>query len=205
MHCCQMNRDKPTKTVTIDSIESNDYIFSLDMLYKKHNEHRDKRKIKASKICFCFYCQKVFDSTKIKEFVGLKGEKALCPLCSIDSVVAINEKEPPKKILALAEAMNIVFFRLVSHEGLEDAKEKAGMSPYARVINILRKEMQRTGTMIKKDEFQKLIESEPGLRLPVGTDMKEVLDTLLSWKCICVYEDWVGLLEESKRHDFRKR
>jgi hypothetical protein len=52
--------------------------------------------------------------------------------------------------------------------------------------------------MIRKDEFQILIESEPGLRMPVGTDMKEILDTLLSWKCICVYGNWIGLLGKEK-------
>jgi hypothetical protein len=187
------------KTMTFDSIESQNYLFSLDMLYRKHNEHRQKTKIQRSKICFCFYCQKVFDSKLIKEYVGSKGDKALCPLCGIDSVIAITKKDgPPARILALAETMNIVFFRLASHDWVREAKDKAGTSPYVRIINILQKETQKTGTMIRKDEFQILIESEPGLRMPVGTDMKEILDTLLSWKCICVYGNWIGLLGKEK-------
>lgn len=45
-----------------------------------------KKYIEKSKICGCFYCLFMFNSTDITEWID-DGQTALCPKCSIDSVL----------------------------------------------------------------------------------------------------------------------
>lgn len=45
--------------------------------------------VKQSKICGCFYCKKIFNASKVTDFVTERDGKktALCPYCGIDSVI----------------------------------------------------------------------------------------------------------------------
>lgn len=48
--------------------------------------------IEKSNECGCFYCLKIFDPSKIEEWVGGNskvGEVAICPFCSIDAIIGV--------------------------------------------------------------------------------------------------------------------
>ena len=51
--------------------------------------------IKASKVCGCFYCLRIFDPSvkKIKEWID-RSDTALCPYCGIDSVIGCESGYP---------------------------------------------------------------------------------------------------------------
>jgi hypothetical protein len=56
--------------------------------HAKSSNHRDE--LLESDCCGCFYCQKVFESQLIKEWIDEVDAVAtteLCPFCGIDSVV----------------------------------------------------------------------------------------------------------------------
>lgn len=56
--------------------------------HKKSIYHR--KLILASQLCGCFYCCKTFAPSTISQWVD-KGTTALCPYCSIDSVIKMEE------------------------------------------------------------------------------------------------------------------
>ncbi len=45
----------------------------------------NKSEIIQSKLCGCFYCQRIFKPKEIKLWLNEKEETALCPYCTIDS------------------------------------------------------------------------------------------------------------------------
>lgn len=47
----------------------------------------NKEFIMRSDKCGCFYCGKIFIPADIKEWVGIKGDEALCCYCGIDTVI----------------------------------------------------------------------------------------------------------------------
>lgn len=51
-----------------------------------HSSH-NKDELSRSSICGCFYCEMVYSPTEIKEWVDKLSLTALCPRCSIDSVI----------------------------------------------------------------------------------------------------------------------
>lgn len=51
---------------------------------------RDREWILKSKICACFYCFAEFEAARITEWID-NGETALCPVCSVDSVIGFGE------------------------------------------------------------------------------------------------------------------
>jgi hypothetical protein len=51
---------------------------------------RDREWILKSKICACFRCFAEFEATRITEWID-KGETALCPICTVDSVIGFGE------------------------------------------------------------------------------------------------------------------
>ena len=56
-------------------------------LIKAHSHSANHRKnIEKSSICGCFYCEKTFSSDIVRDWID-NGQTALCPFCSIDSVV----------------------------------------------------------------------------------------------------------------------
>lgn len=51
----------------------------------------NKKILKENKQVGCFYCCKIFDSSKINEWIKDEfGETALCPYCNIDSVLVFS-------------------------------------------------------------------------------------------------------------------
>lgn len=50
------------------------------LAFKNHSD------IEAAKQCGCFYCLNIFPSNEIREWVD-DHQTALCPRCSVDSVV----------------------------------------------------------------------------------------------------------------------
>lgn len=62
----------------------------------------NEEELNNSKKCGCFYCLRIYDPKKIKEWVDEKNGKktALCPFCEIDSVIAeSNEYELNDELL----------------------------------------------------------------------------------------------------------
>ena len=56
----------------------------LEALHKKSSL---RKYIEKSKLCGCFYCLRTYPPSEIKEWVGIKGDDAICPKCGIDSVL----------------------------------------------------------------------------------------------------------------------
>lgn len=56
----------------------------LEALHKKSSL---RRYIEKSRYCGCFYCLRIYKPSAIKEWVGRKGNDAICPKCGIDSVL----------------------------------------------------------------------------------------------------------------------
>jgi hypothetical protein len=46
----------------------------------------NKVAIAYSSMCGCYYCNRTFKASDVKDYVG-RRDRALCPLCGIDSVV----------------------------------------------------------------------------------------------------------------------
>jgi len=97
-----------------NGINISTYMFTTQELDKLHHEHRNGKAIKSSKTCFCFYCQRVFNTKKITRWVGVKEQYPLCPFCGIDTVLPVKKDESPSYICALAKAMYIVYFCLLT-------------------------------------------------------------------------------------------
>ncbi len=61
----------------------------LKVAHKKSIYHR--KEIEESILCGCFYCKRIFQAKKIREWVDVSGpvseQTALCPHCGIDSVI----------------------------------------------------------------------------------------------------------------------
>ncbi len=58
------------------------------ILAHRHSIH-NKSEIMESGICGCFYCLRIFEPTKISNWADSTSieQTALCPECSIDSVI----------------------------------------------------------------------------------------------------------------------
>lgn len=50
------------------------------------HSHNNKEEIAKSKTCGCFYCKEIFAPSEIKSWLK-KENTALCPYCTIDSVL----------------------------------------------------------------------------------------------------------------------
>jgi hypothetical protein len=62
----------------------------LEALHDKSDHHRGA--VLSSTQCGCFYCLRTFPPAAIKEWVERDGgETALCPFCSVDSVLPGSE------------------------------------------------------------------------------------------------------------------
>lgn len=69
---------------------------------------KNKETLKSSELCGCYYCCKLFSFSDIEEFVD--GNKtAICPKCSIDSVVGADIKDHELFIEALKKARKEFF------------------------------------------------------------------------------------------------
>ncbi len=84
--------------------------FTEKYLIEAHDRSSShKEEIIRNKFCGCFYCENLFESKEIKEWIlePKGGETACCPRCGIDSVLSselpINDKE-------FLDQMNIFWF-----------------------------------------------------------------------------------------------
>lgn len=63
----------------------------LEEAHKRSIFH--EKELKESKKCGCFHCQNIFEVNKIIDWVDeedSRGKTALCPFCTIDSVLSDN-------------------------------------------------------------------------------------------------------------------
>lgn len=64
----------------------------LEALHGKSIQHRAA--VEASQQCGCFCCLRLFSPSAIKEWVKRDGDQtAICPFCSVDSVLPGSEVE----------------------------------------------------------------------------------------------------------------
>ena len=70
---------------------------NLVLAHKYSSNYR--KLLERSTVCGCFYCERIFKPTEIKEWVD-GGETALCPCCGIDSVL-------PGKVVAKIDLHNM--------------------------------------------------------------------------------------------------
>ena len=61
--------------------------FKLAPRFSMHNRPR----LEKVSECACYYCLKVFSPKEIKEWVD-KNDTAICPYCSVDTVIPIYEE-----------------------------------------------------------------------------------------------------------------
>ena len=70
--------------------------------YSSHN----KELIITSEKCYCFYCQKKFNSSNVKDYID-DGQTALCPNCEVDAVLPDNIEGINEEVI---EKMNKYWF-----------------------------------------------------------------------------------------------
>ncbi len=79
---------------------------NFDELHKLSFRNRDV--LSTATQCGCFYCKRLFAPSEIAEWTDDDGEDtALCPYCSIDSVIPDLDNTLNAELL---EAMNRTFF-----------------------------------------------------------------------------------------------
>jgi hypothetical protein len=71
-------------------MEEQDYIAAHDHC------HRNGEELAASDICGCFYCRRIYDPKEIVNWTA--GGDAVCPYCSVDSVIASKSGYPITKV-----------------------------------------------------------------------------------------------------------
>ncbi len=52
----------------------------------------NKDRLKMVTECACYHCLRIFNVSEIKEWTDRDNDTALCPHCSVDAVLAINEE-----------------------------------------------------------------------------------------------------------------
>jgi len=86
--------------------------YSASYFKKLHKFSANNRKsINLSTKVGCFYCLKIFSPTLIKEWTGGPSECALCPFCSIDTL--LDNWSVPTLSIALLKAMHKYWFKQV--------------------------------------------------------------------------------------------
>ena len=66
----------------------------------------NKELILNSEKCYCFYCQKKFNSSNVKDYID-DGQTALCPKCEVDAVLPDNIEGINEEVI---EKMNKYWF-----------------------------------------------------------------------------------------------
>lgn len=66
--------------------------------HKFSSDH--KKDVESSTECGCFFCLKTCKPSDIVEWVGAKGDTALCPHCGIDSLLPNSKVNYNELILA---------------------------------------------------------------------------------------------------------
>ena len=57
---------------------------------------RNRKEILDSEECGCFYCEEIFSSSEIRDWID-RDQTALCPKCGIDSVIGAQSGFPVTK------------------------------------------------------------------------------------------------------------
>jgi hypothetical protein len=82
----------------------------LDVAHRFSSGHR--KQVEESDLCGCFYCRSTFSPSVIEEWIDEDesevGQTALCPRCSIDSVIVSKAGFPLTP--EFLEAMNKYWF-----------------------------------------------------------------------------------------------
>jgi hypothetical protein len=71
-----------------------------------------KEALQNAKLCGCFYCSRTYGPSEINEWID-GGDTALCPRCSIDSVIPLDDSVDNASML---EAMSMYWFNLEYNE-----------------------------------------------------------------------------------------
>jgi hypothetical protein len=58
---------------------------TLQTAHRHCSNHR--KELERSEICGCFYCCRTFTATAVEEWVDDEDGTAICPYCSVDSVL----------------------------------------------------------------------------------------------------------------------
>ena len=90
------------------------YLMKAELLDLHRTSSDSKKYSKNVKIVGCFSCSSIYPSQEIDEYVNL-GQTALCPFCSIDAVIPLDDFQPIqyKEVL---EELNDYFFRADTEE-----------------------------------------------------------------------------------------
>lgn len=68
-------------------------MYTLIDLLKLHDKCRNnKEELSKSSKCGCFYCKKIYNPKEISEWTDNR-QTAICPYCSIDSVISNPSEE----------------------------------------------------------------------------------------------------------------
>ena len=69
-----------------------DYNATCESAHQHSSGHRDE--VLASDLCGCFCCCEIFPPSEIEHWLNERGGTALCPRCSIDSVIGSKSMFP---------------------------------------------------------------------------------------------------------------
>ena len=73
-------------------------IMQFDIKAAHHFCYHNQKSVQRSKLCGCFYCLNIFPSKEVVDYVD-NSDTALCPYCSIDSVLCDTDIEFDKSTL----------------------------------------------------------------------------------------------------------
>jgi hypothetical protein len=90
------------------SLQSDSFPEDVKRAHAKSSMHREE--VLASALCGCFYCCKVFEPSKIVEWID-GGQTAMCPKCGIDSVIGDKSDFAPTP--TFLKRMNSFWFNVV--------------------------------------------------------------------------------------------
>ena len=69
--------------------------FSRDVLEAAHRHSTNHRaELERSDLCGCFYCSATFSTSDVEEWLEDEDGTALCPKCSVDSVIGAGSGYP---------------------------------------------------------------------------------------------------------------
>ena len=88
--------------------------------------------VEASRVCGCFYCLQNYAPTDIENWVDDPGGTAICPQCSIDSVIGEASGYPVTKPEFLDAMHEFWFQRTITLPGSKPASEALGLTSLFR-------------------------------------------------------------------------
>lgn len=118
----------------------------------KHSSH-NRESIEKSKYCCCFFCRETFEPNEIEEWID-DCETALCPKCSIDSVIG-NYSGIPVLNKEFIKRMFIYYFGVACgpKDGSEEAFDNFDSWVYHQMFDIVNGEVTRLKKQIKIEDY----------------------------------------------------